>query len=177
MCLIIVILLVAVFLFLYFNKKEDYSFLGWSSGGSADTISCGSGYQYPPWPTSGDCGAWIDYLSSGYPTIALRGNQAFQMVTTDPGWAKVCSPQQFDILASNSYAFNDALNPGVELDVATVVGALSGVGLSKKELCGVAKVITAPPSNLCQKSDWSNNYMSTMTPAIQATLNKWASYC
>jgi hypothetical protein len=176
MCLIIIALLVAVFLFLYLNKKEDYSLLGWSSGGSLGVASgCGSGYQYPPWPTAGNCAAWIDYLSSGYPTTALRGNQAFTMSFEDQGWLKVCNAAQIGTLTSNAFAFNDA--NGIGLDVATVVEAVGSSGLSKQELCGVAKVITTPPTNQCQLQDYKNNYMSTMTPAVQSTLNKWLSYC
>lgn len=169
MCLLICLLIGVIFLIWYLNQKESFSVLG--------VNDCGGGYQYPPWPSDANCAGWIDYLSSGYPTISARGNQAFQMSSQDQGWMKVCSLDQMDVLASNNYAFNDAMNPGTELDVATVVGAIDGSGLSKKELCGVAKVITTPPSNQCQKIDYTNNYMSTMTPAIQTTLNKWLSYC
>jgi hypothetical protein len=142
----------------------------------ADTEDCGSGYQFPPWPKAGDCAAWVNYLSSGYPTISSRGVQASNMIGSD--WTSVCTNDQMNTIIYNTYAFYNESYPGYELDVAMVVSALSSIpDMTKPELCGVAKLITTPPTNPCQLADWKNNYMSTMTPSIQATLNKWLSYC
>ncbi len=134
---------------------------------------------YPPWPSSTDCGGYIKYFSNGYPTIVERGNQANNMNDGD-GWWGVCSDDQMNIVFLNSLAYCDSLNPGMELDVKTVVLAILGTQnqnpLTNKQLCQIARIITTPPTNPCQLEDWKNNYMSSMDQSTQTTLNKWLSY-
>lgn len=154
------------------KPKEKFT----SQPASQSLPGCGRyEYKYPPWPSSTDCGGWVKFLSNGYPTIPARGNQALLM-TQGQGWETMCSSDEFDELASNAYAYSNGLI-GDELDVATVVEAVKSSGMTKKELCGIATVITTPPPNMCQEDDWKTNYMSTMNPSIQSTLNEWLTYC
>jgi hypothetical protein len=142
-----------------------------------DNFSGAAGVQcpyYAPWPPANDCGAWVDYMSAGYPTTYERGNQAAAM-TMDDEWGRVCTPSQMNQLQYNSWAFYDQAGMGIPLDVATAVYGVETV-LDKNELCNVAKLITTPPTNVCQLDYWKNSYMSTLTPEIQAKLNLWKTY-
>lgn len=133
-------------------------------------------YVYPPWPPSNDCAGYLNYLDTGYPTIMSRGNQAANMANSDQ-WNTVCSNDQMNMISANDYAFYNEMEPSAQLDVALVVNSISQVNMTKGELCRIATVITTPPRGECQLLDWKNNYMSTLTPNVQSTLNKWISYC
>lgn len=126
---------------------------------------------YGPWPGQNDCGGWVNYFSSGYPTVGERGNQA-QNMQFDPEWNAICTSDQMDEIFANTYAYG--LNGW---NVAIAVEGIKGNITDKSMLCKIATNILTPPANTCQEADWTNNYMNTMNEDVQKTLNLWKSYC
>ncbi len=159
--LIILAILIALLLFKSCSSKKDKY--------TATDVNCP---QYGQWPQDGKCQSWIDFLSYGYPTLTERGNQANEMAFIDPGWRSVCSDSQITDLIANTDAYY--LTGGYPPDIALMTDAMET--LSKTDQCQFAKLAVIPPTNPCQLQDWKNNYMSTMTPSVQAKLNLWKSY-
>lgn len=152
--------------------------LGRRCGGRRDNFSPQNCTTIPT-PGPKDCAGWLNYLSAGIQTIPARGTKAGELIGNADMW-NVCSMDQIKDIEANVYAYDFAqtgLGP-FNLGVNTMVQiSENNPAMRKDDYCRLAKVITTRPLNNCQDADYIDNYMAKITPATQATLNKWLTYC